>query len=659
MSSNQINTLLTQVNNSDIVLEIQELDNQDMVFKIQKLDNQDIILECQESDNQDIVFESRELDNQYIKLDELQDIVNIRCMEIGEDKITLFNTECPICYDNVRNNNWVLFHPCCHIFCKECSLKITPMHNTVRKSCPICREPAKWINNLNDNIRQVSVIQSNIFNDDDDDLRFINPPVMMRQTSVGPSHRNFNNNVNYPPLGPVNRQTTIGLTYSNNNFMNNGGNIIERDSLVSQQPISDNLDIINQDIINCGYSKILHKEKNMGTLIISSNNNQNVSNGKDIVFVIDNSGSMDRTINNIKESIKNLIVNSTHRDRITVIFFDTEAIQLFPLQPMTSTIKVQVCDAIMAQHIGATTNFKSAFLLLKKVMIDGYIRDRQMIVIFGSDGIPDNDYEGRNEITELYNTDMIFQIYSCSFGGQVNANVLQSILKPDNQENYRHFAEISQFQYFVKNDLECDNSNIIAHNLKIVFKNVMPLSSLIIQMAELNKFEININILKSIDFLSFPLNFIDDDFEIAITYKNTNDEIVELNCSEINIDNNFTITTYNHKSVINIINNLNENTVLTNNLKIIEFETIKNTINIEDYGCYMAQIIDIINKSIEHLSVPIHRNHNNYNQIRQLTAQNTSCRSSSLGVVYPIEEKDDDVDEDVIIAPVVFGNGNM
>ena len=59
----------------------------------------------------------------------------------------------------------------------------------------------------------------------------------------------------------------------------------------------------------------------------------------------------------------------------------------------------------------------------------------------------------------------------------------------------------------------------------------------------------------------------------------------------------------------------------------------------------MQQIIDIINKSIEHLSIPIQRNYNNYNQIRQLTARNISYRSSSIGVVYPIEEKEDDVIE--------------
>ena len=581
-------------------------------------------------DNINIILESQDSDTQYITLNDLQDIINKRCMDIDVSEINLFNTECPICYDNVRNNNWVLFHPCGHIFCKDCVLKIKPMPNTIRKSCSICRTPSKWINDHHDNIRQVSSNQNNnVYNDDnydsDNDFTFIHPPSLMRQTSVGPSHQNFNN-----------RQTTFSV---NNNFMNSGDNIVDRESLVSQNPISNNMDISNNDIINYGYSKILHNDKNIGTLMISSNNN-NICNGKDIIFVIDNSTSMTNTINNIKESIKNLIVNSTHRDRITVIFFDTNSIQLFPLQPMTSTIKVQMCDMIMSQQIGGSTNFKSAFLLLKKVMIEGYNPERKMIVIFGSDGIPDNGYEGRVEIDELYNTNMIFQIYSCSFGGDVNANVLQSILKSDNQENYRHFFEISQFQNFVKTDLECDNSNIIAHNIKINFKNVKPLSSLMSRSDTINEYTLNITFLKSIDFVSFPLDFIENEFEIKISYTNTNNEIIELICSAINIDTNFTITTYNHKTVIKNINDLNDNLYLTNNLKIIEFESIKATINIEEYGCFMEQIIDIINKSIEHLSIPVQRNYNNYNQIRQLTSQNISYRSSSVGIVYPIEEEE-------------------
>ena len=220
---------------------------------------------------------------------------------------------------------------------------------------------------------------------------------------------------------------------------------------------------------------------------------------------------------------------------------------------MTVTIKEQVCQIINDEPIGGSTNYKSAFLLLKKVMVEGHIPGRQMIVIFGSDGIPDTLLEGVDEIRDLYNTDMIFQIYSCSFGGSVSATVLQSVLKINNQENYRHFVEPNQFQYFIKNDLECDNP-IIASNVKIICKNVIPLSSQTMNREQENEYEINIDILKSIDFLSFPLEFIDfNNFEIKITYKNTNNENLELECLEVQMDNNFIIHTYNSKKIIHFI----------------------------------------------------------------------------------------------------------
>lgn len=547
-----------------------------------------------------------------LSIEELQEIVNTRCLEIGEQPLTIYNNNCPICFENITNNNYKILHPCAHILCNTCTVQIAPISMSIRIPCPVCRKPSKWIDCHNNNLRQVSSMINNTVFD------------------------NF-----YPRPLPMMRLRTVGVPHMNNNFNNYNDNfnniMIVQESLISKPPLSVETFLNKNNIIKAEYSKILYKEKYIGSLIISSNN-ENICDAKDFIFLIDNSGSMDQTIHKIKQNLNNLISNLTPRDRLTVIFFDSCAKQLFTLQPMTSTIKEQVCEIIMDEEIGGSTNYKNAFSLLKKVMIEGYIPGRNMIIIFGSDGIPDSSFEGIEEIQDMYNTDIVFQIYSCSFGGSVSANVLQAVLKSNNQENYRHFVEPNQFQYFIKNDLECDNP-IIASNVKIICKNVNPLSSQTIRLEQSNEFEIDINILKSIDFISCPLEFIDsNNFEIKIIYKNTNNENVELGLLETNMDINFIVHTYNYKNIIKKINDLNENTNIANNLKVVELETIKNSLNVEEYGNFLLEISTFLDKSIQYISIPHTDNYNNYNNLRQYTSNNVSCRSSSIGVVYPIQE---------------------
>ena len=243
-----------------------------------------------------------------------------------------------------------------------------------------------------------------------------------------------------------------------------------------------------------------------------------------------------------------------------------------------------------------------------------------------------------SEIEELYNTDIPFQIYSCSFGGNVSASVLLSILKINNQENYRHFSEINQFQYFIKNVLECDNSNIIAKDINIIFRNVKPLSSQIINNGD-NNYLINIDILKSIDFVSFPLEFNElDNFEIQILYKNINNEICVLPYERTVMDRTIIIHTYNNKKIINTINDLNENILLSRNEKIAELNIIKSSINTEKYGIFELEIINFLDKSIEYLTQPV-VNYNNYNNIRQISLRLSSSRSTT------IQENNEDNDE--------------
>jgi hypothetical protein len=579
----------------------------------------DIVIEKSENEEKKLY----ENDIEEIAIKDLEEIVNIRCLEVGEPPVKkLYNSKCPICFDYVNKNNWILLHPCSHIICKTCSPNISHINNSIRIPCPLCKIPCKWINNTDNNLRNISyTVNVNTYDDsgvDENLLMFL-------------------------PIIPISRQRTIG--YPGINIHDDNNIPVSYNPIDSKPPIS-TITFLNQNnIIKSEYFNILYKENNIGSLIISSNNIENICNGKDYIFLIDNSGSMERTIGNIKNNLISLISNLTPRDRVSIIFFDTHSKQLFALQPMTATIKEQVCKIISDEHIGGSTNYKDAFLLLKKVMKEGYIIDRQMIIIFGSDGIPDIGYEGVFEIQDLYNADIPFQIYSCSFGGDVSATVLQSILKTNNQENYRHFGENNQFQFFIKNVLECDNSNIIASSIKIICKNVKPLSSQTVNTIEENTYETNIGIFKSIDFVSFPLEFIDlENFEIKIIYKNLNNESIELECSKNPIDCNYIIHSYNYKKIINIINDLNENMIISANVKILELENIKiSIIDSEDYGNFLSEIMNLLNKSIEYLSQPsLNLNYNNYNNIRQISANMTSCRGTSIGPIFPIIEQDVD-----------------
>ena len=129
-----------------------------------------------------------------------------------------------------------------------------------------------------------------------------------------------------------------------------------------------------------------------------------------------------------------------------------------------------------------------------------------------------------------------------------------------------------------------------------MFKNVIPLSSQIICNND-NTCLINIDILKSIDFVSFPLEFKElDNFEIQILYKNINNDECILLCKRTLMNTNLIIHKYNNKKIINTINNLNENILFSKNEKIAELNIIKSSINIEKYGNFVLEIINFLKK---------------------------------------------------------------
>ena len=143
-----------------------------------------------------------------LSIEELQEIVNKRCMDIGEQSMKIYNNICPICSEGITNNNYKILHPCSHIFCNICTVQIAPMNMSIRIACPICRNPSKWIDSVNNNLRQISSIQNNNFQ----------------------NNTIFNlNNLPLMPI-PMARMRTIGISHRNNNLIIN-------ESLVSKPPL--------------------------------------------------------------------------------------------------------------------------------------------------------------------------------------------------------------------------------------------------------------------------------------------------------------------------------------------------------------------------------------------------------------------------------------
>jgi len=133
------------------------------------------------------------------------------------------------------------------------------------------------------------------------------------------------------------------------------------------------------------------------------------------------------------------------KDRLSIITFDTNSKQLFGLQPMISTIKNSCKELIDRCFTGGSTNMESAIKLMIKVKEDGMINSRPFKIIILSDGNPDTGKEGYNLIPRLYEGDIKPEIYSCTFGDHVKADVMKHFLTEQNLLNYNHIENMNQF----------------------------------------------------------------------------------------------------------------------------------------------------------------------------------------------------------------------
>ena len=533
---------------------------------------------------------------------------------------------CPVCHNNdYSSNDWTVLVPCGHLLCSNCinSINGIILEAGLPRKCPICRTISKWISYTQHNLTSTRSIglQSN-YN-----------PMLTRQNA-------FNG---LPYSSAIQHNQFYGLSRSASIAYDPYQQILDVNEVEYNTSLIRSIAPLNTNRINSASSDDIVCE--LSTRQINSNDSTKIGNlsiiakttnsniGKDLILVLDVSGSMvgvkDELINIAKNTVRSL--NSC--DRLSIIVFDSEARQLFALQPMTSIIKNQAYELIDTCFTGGSTNLKSAIKLLTKVINDGITNTRSFTVIILSDGNPDNGYDGYDLVPGLYENEIKPEIFSCTFGADVKADVMKKLLTDQTQDHYKHLENITQFETLItENGL---NNNVpIGTNLVIKLKNIKALtSSAKPSESDSTIIEIKFDQIKTNDTFNFPIKFTNsDDFIIDISYTaidGTHVIVSQYDMSNENM-NDFILHHYWYKEILQMIRTIPSiNTTLD---KLTKLDEIKLLSIAENLGNFYSEIIDLIGKT--RLMVNNVRSNTHYNNYNDVLERQASDSSQFAGVIY-------------------------
>ena len=154
-----------------------------------------------------------------------------------------------------------------------------------------------------------------------------------------------------------------------------------------------------------------------------------VSLPKDVVFVMDKSGSMDGDkIEQTQEAMRNILPQLNPTDRFTIVFYDsiirTYSKELLPADNSNIENALIFVDSLAA---GGSTDINQALL----VALDTFpSSDRLKIIVFLTDGLPTAGVVDEPEIVgNIANANAMkaVKIYSFGFGWDVNMDLLDQI----------------------------------------------------------------------------------------------------------------------------------------------------------------------------------------------------------------------------------------
>ena len=563
-----------------------------------------------------------------IDFSQIKKLVETRCVENNVkilDKIYGFEDGCPICMNDYTNDTWIVLHPCGHLLCDTCLSKVNNLAYVQRQSrkCPVCRIQAKWIGSTNHNLNTHTITS--------DYLATTQPSNIFNQTtSIVPTIQAF-------PLGYFAQQNIrYNSRYGGNGIISNSvltpGIIIPSKAL-----FIDNVTIPNSQIqpqiqsqISTQIFEIDGKMETVGNISIVADELQS-TNGIDLLIMFDVSGSMRQVSQEGINILKYTVDCLDSRDRLSVITFDSDANQLFALQPMITSIKSICKSQIDNCFTAGSTNMEGAIDLLIKVMNDGIIENRPFKIIILSDGNPDIGKEGTHLINKLYEGDIKPEIYSCTFGNNVRADVMKLFLTEQNLLNYHHIENMTMFKSLVSN-IGLDKNIVVGKKILVKFKNLKVLSNLAkISIDDPSVTEIIFEQIKTSDVFTVPIIFnLEKESSIKVTYIDNFCENKELDNQFIDNLDNFVKNNYWYKKIGEQIKDIIA--MVKNDEKKESLNKIVLNTTAENLGDFLQEITELITQT--KLMITNEDNNTYYNCCTVSAIRSYSHASGSANVIY-------------------------
>jgi len=150
---------------------------------------------------------------------------------------------------------------------------------------------------------------------------------------------------------------------------------------------------------------------------------------KDIIFVLDHSGSMEGTkLNQLKGAFKSIIMDLQGNDNFAILTFSTTVTPVFDnLVPATGDNKKDAVEKIQALESDQSTNINQALLDALSMLTSS--SERVPIIVFLTDGLPTEGVTGTLSIRQniqAANTKGV-RIYSLGFGDDVDFEFLRAL----------------------------------------------------------------------------------------------------------------------------------------------------------------------------------------------------------------------------------------
>jgi len=480
---------------------------------------------------------------------------------------TIFgHRDCPVCFENLDNSNFVQVLPCGHSICNLCLMKL--FQNNSNNKC-FCREV---IANVFSEIHQHETI-----------FQF-----KLRQE---------------PP--------TISLFHS----------LV----LPSMPPLEVALPVNNVDEFICFFKTYIINGEKYGNIILMPKK-AFIPNNSDVLLIIDNSPSMQTRMPLIKEAAIEQIKNLKSGQRLSVLLFNSVSKHIFGMQPVTPENINYLIDLIRDIRLTGGTNYNEPFKHSVEIFRQADFEHpshshRKKMIVFLSDGEP----QQAPDLTILDTLDSMYPLAHrniISIGNDVDAEEhLIPLLRGRSVDlgQYYHCGNIENFKHIMA-QIHGENTDMYSSQIKINFNNLTPITNNI-------GLELTFPVLNYGNSINIPFKMNNNDEPFGLSYSmNLVDGTVKsgifVEDSESILPDALTILFTKNKLITREINLIINNDSLECSVKCAQLILLKASINEEYYGIYYHEIINNLNTLIENLTDLEYgdfESQNTISQIRQMS----------------------------------------